>query len=98
MTTRSPRHPKFWLVALAFMLAAPGLIPGSAAADAPVCHGHALSDSPDVKPDLAAHADELMNGEGLLWRVEKPGLAPSYLYGTIHSTNAAIRPSRLPNQ
>jgi uncharacterized protein len=86
---RSPRHPKFWLVALAFMLAAPGLIPGSAAADTPVCHGRDLSDNPDVKPDLAAHADELVNGEGLLWRVEKPGLAPSYLYGTIHSTNAA---------
>src|ERR1700722_8128602 len=86
---RSPRHPKFWLVALAFMLAAPGPVPGSAAADAPVCHGHDLSDNPEVKPDLAAHADEQVNGEGLLWRVEKPGLAPSYLYGTIHSTNAA---------
>jgi uncharacterized protein YbaP (TraB family) len=89
MTTRSPRRPKFWLVVLAFILAAPGLVPGSASADVPVCHGHDLSDSPDVKPDLAAHADDLVNGEGLLWRVDKPGLAPSYLYGTIHSTNAA---------
>jgi uncharacterized protein len=82
-------RPKFWLVTLTFMLAALGLVPGTASADVPVCHGHDLSDSPDVKPDLAAHADDLVNSEGLLWRVEKSGLAPSYLYGTIHSTNAA---------
>jgi uncharacterized protein YbaP (TraB family) len=88
MTTRSP-HRKFWLVVLAFMLAAPGLVPDTASADVPVCHGRDVSDSPDVKPDLAAHADDLVNSEGLLWRVEKAGLAPSYLYGTIHSTNAA---------
>ena len=34
-----------------------------------------------------ARADDLINGEGLLWRIEKPGLAPSYLFGTIHSTD-----------
>jgi uncharacterized protein YbaP (TraB family) len=85
----SPRRLKFWLAALAFVLA-PGLIPDSASADAPpVCAGHDLSNNPDVRPDLAAHADDLVNGEGLLWRVEKSGLAPSFLYGTIHSTNAA---------
>ena len=46
-------------------------------------------DDPAVKPDLAAHADELVNGEGLLWKIEKEGVAPSYLYGTIHSTQPA---------
>ncbi len=35
----------------------------------------------------AARADDLVNGDGLLWRIEKPGLAPSYLFGTIHSTD-----------
>jgi hypothetical protein len=34
-----------------------------------------------------AHADDLVNGEGLLWRIDKAGLAPSYLFGTIHSTD-----------
>ena len=28
-----------------------------------------------------------MNAEGLLWRIEREGLAPSYLFGTIHSTD-----------
>ena len=28
-----------------------------------------------------------MNADGLFWRIDKSGLAPSYLYGTIHSTD-----------
>ena len=81
--------PRLWLAALVLALAAPALAAGPASAAPPHCNGRDLSNNPDVKPDLVAHADELLNGEGLLWRVEKPGLAPSYLYGTIHSTNAA---------
>ncbi len=50
------------------------------------CGGVDLSADPSIKPDWAAHADEMKNAEGLLWRVEKPGLASSYLYGTMHST------------
>jgi uncharacterized protein YbaP (TraB family) len=70
-------------------LAAAGLAFGVASASAaPVCQGRDLSNDPSVKPDFAAHADELFNGEGLLWRIDRPGLAPSYLFGTIHSTNA----------
>jgi uncharacterized protein YbaP (TraB family) len=76
------------LAALAIALAACAPAP-SASADPPICRGHDLSNSADIKPDLAAHADDLVNGDGLLWRVDRPGLAPSYLYGTIHSTNAA---------
>ena len=90
MTTPSPRRPRLWFTALAFALATSAVVTDPASAEAPsVCHGRDLSNSSDVEPDLAAHADELVNGEGLLWRIEKPGLAPSYLYGTIHSTNAA---------
>ncbi len=70
-------------------LAAPNFAAGPVLAGAaPVCQGRDLSDNPNVKPDFAAHADELVNGEGLLWRIQKPGLARSYLFGTIHSTNA----------
>jgi uncharacterized protein len=57
------------------------------------CGGVDLSADPSIKPDWKEHADELINGEGLLWRIEKPGLAPSYLYGTMHST--ADGPMRL---
>jgi uncharacterized protein len=81
--------PRLWLAALVLALAAPALAAGPASAAPPHCKGRDLSNNPDVKPDPVAHADELLNGEGLLWRVEKPGLPPSYLYGTIHSTNAA---------
>ena len=35
----------------------------------------------------AARADDLLNADGLLWRIDKPGLEPSYLFGTIHSTD-----------
>ena len=50
------------------------------------CGGVDLSADPAIKPDWKAYAGEMTNGEGLLWRLDKPGLAPSYLYGTMHST------------
>ena len=31
-----------------------------------------------------AHADDDAFAQGLLWRIERPGAAPSYLLGTIH--------------
>lgn len=90
MKTPPPRRIKFRLAALLLALTAPAIAANRASADAsPVCEGRDLSESPDIKPDLAAHADELLNGEGLLWKVEKTGLAPSYLYGTMHSTSSA---------
>ena len=64
---------------LAFVLAA-------TPAFASDCGGIDLTADPTVKPDFAAHADDLVNGDGLFWRIEKPGVAPSYLYGTVHST------------
>ena len=60
------------------------------------CGGVDLSADPAIRPDWAAHADEMLNGDGLLWRIDKPGLAPSYLYGTMHSTQAG--PMRLASQ
>jgi uncharacterized protein YbaP (TraB family) len=70
------------------MLAAPINGAGLAWADAePVCQGRDLSGDPSIKPDFNAHADELINSDGLLWRIDKPNVAPSYLFGTIHSTN-----------
>ena len=58
----------------------------ASAADAPVCEGRNLLENPAVRPDYAAFADDLVNDEGLLWKIEKEGTAPSYLYGSIHST------------
>jgi len=69
------------------------LLAAPASAQTPDCGGVDLSADPSIKPDWGSHADDLVNGEGLLWRIEKPGVAPSYLYGTMHSTNAG--PMRL---
>jgi uncharacterized protein YbaP (TraB family) len=39
---------------------------------------------------LALAAGELPYGQGLLWKLERPGLAPSYLFGTIHITDQRV--------
>ena len=51
------------------------------------CQGSDLSKVAGLAAAEAARADDLVNGDGLLWRIEKPGLTPSYLFGTIHSTD-----------
>jgi uncharacterized protein YbaP (TraB family) len=53
------------------------------------CQGSDLTQVEGLAAAEAARADDLVNGDGLLWRIEKPGLAPSYLFGTIHSTDEA---------
>src|ERR1700761_3469714 len=53
------------------------------------CQGSDLRQIAGLAAAEAARADDLVNGDGLLWRIEKPGLAPSYLFGTIHSTDAS---------
>ena len=39
---------------------------------------------------LALATGELPYGQGLLWKLERPGLAPSYLFGTIHITDQRV--------
>jgi uncharacterized protein len=49
-----------------------------------------------AKSEPAAHqkiisaAKVIPNGEGLLWRIEKAGVQPSYLFGTMHSTDPRL--------
>lgn len=35
-------------------------------------------------------ADDLSSQKGLLWQIDKPGLTPSYVFGTIHSEDARV--------
>jgi uncharacterized protein YbaP (TraB family) len=51
------------------------------------CQGSDLTKVDGLAAAEAARADDLINGDGLLWRIEKPGLASSTLFGTIHSTD-----------
>jgi uncharacterized protein YbaP (TraB family) len=47
-----------------------------------------------ARTDPAAHAEILAraaatpNGEGRFWRIDRPGLAPSHLFGTFHTEQA----------
>ncbi len=67
---------------LALLSAAP-----VAAAEALACHGADLTHIDGLAAAQARRADDLVNADGLLWRIDRPGLAPSYLYGAIHSTD-----------
>lgn len=42
-----------------------------------------------ARPGLA-DTEPLPYGQGLLWRIETPGSAPSYLFGTIHLTDPRV--------
>lgn len=39
---------------------------------------------------VEAEAAKVENGEGLLWKVEKAGVAPSFLFGTMHVTDPRV--------
>jgi uncharacterized protein YbaP (TraB family) len=65
------------------MMAAPPIF----AETLPVCAGKDLSHVAGLPEAEARRADDLVNAEGLLWRIDKGSLPPSYLFGTIHSTN-----------
>ncbi len=45
---------------------------------------------PDAHRKMVEAARSVENGDGMLWRIEKPGLRPSYLFGTMHSTDPRL--------
>lgn len=47
-----------------------------------------------LAPQGALASAEVIYGQGLLWRVERPGDTPSHLFGTMHSNDPDI--TRLP--
>jgi uncharacterized protein len=61
--------------------------PAAAVQAPPVCHGKDLTEIAGLAAAKAKRADDLINADGVFWRIDKPGLGPSYLYGTIHSTD-----------
>ena len=71
----------------AFTLGAAHFVAAAESATPPACGGRDIAAGLDLAAARAARADELTDGQGLLWRVERDGLAPSYLFGTIHSTD-----------
>jgi uncharacterized protein YbaP (TraB family) len=74
------------------LLAALTLSVAALAAEPPACGGRSLVDelqrlTPDRLQAAFTRAAVVKNAEGLLWRIEKPGLAPSHLFGTAHVTD-----------
>ncbi len=47
------------------------------------CKGNLLVDPLPKQTQAKA----MLNGQGLLWRIDRAGLASSYLFGTVHSTD-----------
>lgn len=78
------------LLAFALMTAKP-----VTAADVPTCQATdlraALSrENPEAYRQALETAAALPNAEGLLWKIEKVGVSPSWLYGTMHSTDPRV--------
>ncbi len=65
------------------------------AQEEPTCGGKDLlaalqTDEPATYAKLRAEADAIPNGRGIFWKIEKPGLAPSWLLGTMHVTDPRV--------
>jgi uncharacterized protein len=68
---------------------------GAANAAPPTCRGQNMLDEmqaaePALYAKVAEAAKKTTNAEALLWRVEKPGVAPSYLFGTVHISDPRV--------
>jgi uncharacterized protein len=72
---------------LVFMAAAT-----QARAEQPTCAGQNLvaTMKPDVLQKIEAEAAKTINGNARLWKIEKAGVKPSYLYGTMHATDDRV--------
>ncbi|CCF21205.1 GumN family protein [Pseudorhizobium banfieldiae] len=59
------------------------------------CHGKNLlkglqRDDPQAYAAVMAEGRDVVNGQGLFWKVEREGIAPSYLLGTMHVTDPRV--------
>jgi len=85
------------LIAGALMLAALVASRAPANADDAVqeCHGSDMlaamqQKSPDIYNKIMEETSRFSNAEAVLWKIEKAGLQPSYLLGTIHISDPRI--------
>lgn len=61
----------------------------------PACKGSDLlaqmgQDDPAALDAIKAQAAEVANGHALLWRIEKDGVTPSFLFGTMHMSDPRV--------
>lgn len=84
-------HVAFFLIFAALLF----LAAGKAQAEIPACTGEDMlvelkAENPALLDSIRAEAAKVPNGKGLLWRLEKDGAAPSYLFGTMHMTDPRV--------
>ena len=82
------------LFALTFFVVL-GLATVTAGAQEIVCKGSNLVETlareqPELLAKIRAEADKIPNGKGRLWRIEKDGADPSWLYGTMHVADPRV--------
>jgi uncharacterized protein len=81
----------FFLAFVATLLVAAG----RAHAEMPKCTGSDMmaelaAKDPAALARIEDQAKATPNGKGLLWKIETPGVAPSYLFGTMHMTDPRV--------
>ena len=67
----------------------------AASAAVPACSGKDLiarlrSEAPEKSAEFDAAAQATLNGEGIFWKISRHGLAPSWLFGTMHTPDPRI--------
>jgi uncharacterized protein YbaP (TraB family) len=82
-----------WLLLASFLLVA--FTATHARAEDASCGGKDLiaemaKSDPDKLAALRNEADATENSKSILWKVEKPGTKPSWLYGTMHLTDPRV--------
>ncbi len=82
------------LVALCLLFALMFLRPASAA-EIPACTGHNMlpglqTGNPAAYAAMMAEGEKLKNGDAIFWKLEKAGLAPSWLLGTMHMSDPRV--------
>ncbi|MFP3545241.1 TraB/GumN family protein [Rhizobium sp. SIMBA_035] len=94
-----PGNILLWLIAAFHMLLAAALLAvlfsvSPAAAD-DSCSGKDLmaelkQSDPARYAEVVKEADAVPNGKGIFWKIEKPGLKPSWLLGSMHVTDPRV--------
>ncbi|WP_337269414.1 TraB/GumN family protein [Oryzifoliimicrobium ureilyticus] len=85
----------FHLLLLAALLAAVVTVKPANAAQEPQCRGVDLlaemkGKDPAGYEKIMQEAAATPNGQGVLWKIEKPGISPSFLLGTMHVTDERV--------
>lgn len=83
------------IIAACIAFATLAIKPGVAFAQTKECSGKDLlaelaASDPATHARVTSEAQATANGHGMLWKIEREGLPPSYLFGTMHLTDKRI--------